>query len=147
MAMMARFCLAAFAALLFCGGAARAERGACKADVEKHCKGVKMGGGRIAACLRSHEADLSAECKEAQHEWKEAMAHISEACKEDKAKFCADVKPGGGRIKRCMRKHRKELSEKCQGAFMEERRKHRRGRRGGEKREGAGEKPEGGDKE
>jgi hypothetical protein len=36
---------------------------ACKADVEKLCQGVQPGGGRIRACLKSHEADLSEGCK------------------------------------------------------------------------------------
>jgi len=36
---------------------------ACKADSEKYCKSVEVGSGRVLRCLKSHEADLSAECK------------------------------------------------------------------------------------
>ena len=38
---------------------------ACKADVEKLCSGVEPGNGRIAACLKQNEAQVSAACKEA----------------------------------------------------------------------------------
>jgi len=34
----------------------------CAADVQKFCKDVKRGGGRVIACLKSHQSDLSAAC-------------------------------------------------------------------------------------
>ena len=40
-------------------------RTACKADVEKLCSDVSPGSGRILACLRQNEAQVSAACKEA----------------------------------------------------------------------------------
>jgi hypothetical protein len=40
-------------------------RSACKDDVEKLCPGVQPGGGRIVACLKQNEAQLSAACKDA----------------------------------------------------------------------------------
>jgi Golgi apparatus protein 1 len=48
---------------------AAAKRGnrinACQADIDKLCKDVPRGGGRLAECLRSHSSQLSAACKEA----------------------------------------------------------------------------------
>lgn len=35
----------------------------CEADLEKHCKGLMPGGGRLMRCLRSHESEISTECK------------------------------------------------------------------------------------
>jgi len=35
----------------------------CKDDIAKHCPTVAAGGGRLAACLRSHDAELSEACK------------------------------------------------------------------------------------
>ena len=39
-------------------------KGACKADVEKFCKDIKPGGGRIIACIKSNKDRLSQECKD-----------------------------------------------------------------------------------
>ncbi len=36
-----------------------------------------------------------------------------QACAADKDKFCADVKPGGGRILDCLAGHKAELVEAC----------------------------------
>ena len=35
----------------------------CKKDVEKFCKDIKPGEGRVHDCLRKHHKVLSAECK------------------------------------------------------------------------------------
>ncbi len=34
-------------------------------------------------------------------------------CADDAAKFCKDVKPGGGRMARCLKEHENELSPAC----------------------------------
>lgn len=41
---------------------------------------------------------------------------IAASCKGDRAKFCAEVKPGGGRIKACYEAHKDQLSKACQDA-------------------------------
>jgi hypothetical protein len=43
---------------------AEAVKKACKADAEKLCKKVTPGKGRVLACLRAHQVELSADCKE-----------------------------------------------------------------------------------
>ena len=40
-------------------------RVACKPDVDRLCPGIQRGGGRIVACLKQNEAQLSAACKDA----------------------------------------------------------------------------------
>ena len=37
----------------------------CRTDVESLCAGVQPGHGRIAACLKQNEAQVSAPCKDA----------------------------------------------------------------------------------
>lgn len=36
----------------------------CAADYKKLCPDVRMGGGRIVRCLKEHQADLSAPCRQ-----------------------------------------------------------------------------------
>jgi hypothetical protein len=40
-------------------------RVACKPDADRLCPGTQPGGGRIVACLKQNNAQLSAACKEA----------------------------------------------------------------------------------
>lgn len=37
--------------------------GACKEDIDKYCKGVKVGENGLKACLHKHMAELSDACK------------------------------------------------------------------------------------
>lgn len=43
---------------------AKEARDACQEDVQKNCKDVKPGGGRILQCLKAHESALSPQCRE-----------------------------------------------------------------------------------
>ncbi len=37
---------------------------ACKQDIQRNCKDVQPGGGRIVQCLKAHESTLSPQCRE-----------------------------------------------------------------------------------
>ena len=45
-------------------------------------------------------------------------------CKEDRAKFCADVKKGKGRIKNCLKAHKDELTPACQQKLEKAEKRH-----------------------
>ncbi len=93
----------------------------CKPDIEKFCKEVKPGEGRILQCLKENHDKLSGECKqtmaEAKEKMQEKMKEAQEACKEDVEEFCKDVQPGEGRIMQCLKKHEEHISKKCKNAF------------------------------
>jgi len=106
--------VAAFVAMT--AGAAKAQENnwPCKTDADKFCKGVEPGGGRILACLKQHQADLSAECKAKGLQRKVETDPAAEPCRTDLDKFCPDVKGGPAEKIRCLKEHEKDLSESCE---------------------------------
>ncbi len=93
-------------------------RGACKADVEKLCKDVKPGEGRIAKCLKRNEADVSPGCKDAMAQMHDKMQAFMEACGDDAKQYCQGVKRGHGRILKCLKENEAKLSEGCRTAMQ-----------------------------
>ena len=85
----------------------------CADDIEKYCKEIKPGGGRIMNCLKAHEAELSASCRGKIRELQGIIKDCEQACAGDIAQFCKDVQPGGGGIMKCLRERDKELSPSC----------------------------------
>ena len=53
----------------------------------------------------------------------EGMQQMRQACAADAKKFCAQVKPGGGRILACLEEHSKEISPEC-SSVLEKRTQH-----------------------
>jgi hypothetical protein len=98
--------------------------GACRADVEKLCKGIQPGGGRIAMCLKQHESELSSGCREAVAEAKDKIREFAEVCKPDAEKLCKGVQPGQGRIARCLAEHKDQLSAGCREKIVRAESRH-----------------------
>jgi hypothetical protein len=59
-ALASGFALALAAPVLSAGSG----KGPCAQDAAKYCKDVKPGEGRVAACLKEHESDLSQACRD-----------------------------------------------------------------------------------
>ena len=97
--------------------------GACAGDIAKFCKDLQPGGGRIAKCLKDHEKELSATCKEEVAEVQKRWNETAQACHDDVLKFCKDAQPGGGRIAKCLKEHQSELSPECQERWLKQRKK------------------------
>lgn len=85
----------------------------CNEDIAKYCGDVQPGEVRIARCISENKDNLSVECREAITQVRQDAEAIFVSCHEDQNKFCADVEPGQGRIMRCMREHREQLSDQC----------------------------------
>lgn len=113
------FMATAFLSGLLLGGFVRADNHErpCKADFEKFCKDVK-GRGQKMACLAQHKEELSPACKAKAESVREHAKEAKDACQDDVKKFCADTKPGGGAIIKCLKGHEAELSEACKGQFQ-----------------------------
>jgi hypothetical protein len=92
-------------------------KGACKADIEKFCKDIKPGGGRIWACLKSNGDRVSQECVNHMALAREKSREFHQACKGDAEKFCKGVAAGKGRIISCLKSHEAELSDACAAVF------------------------------
>ncbi|HUH65056.1 MAG TPA: cysteine rich repeat-containing protein [Syntrophales bacterium] len=92
-------------------------KGACKADIEKFCKDIKPGKGRIWACLKSNGDRLSRECADHIAQAQERNREFLQACRGDAAKFCKGVTAGKGGIISCLKSHEAELSPACAAAF------------------------------
>ena len=80
----------------------------CVADAQKLCPDVKPGGGRIAACLKEHKDQVSAQCKARIAQFREE----AESCKADVEKLCPNTKPGPER-RACMQQHKDQVSPEC----------------------------------
>lgn len=92
-------------------------KGPCRADVAKFCKEVKPGHGRLAQCMKQHEAELSPACSDYIYEGKEKARDFAKACRPDAEKLCKDVKPGHGRVYRCLKANEAQLSPDCGAHF------------------------------
>ncbi len=94
--------------------------GPCKADFEKFCKDIKPGQGRIAKCMKAHESELSPACRDKIEDDKEKAQAFVKACKPDTDKLCRGVKPGNGRLARCLKQNESLLSVPCK-TFLQKR--------------------------
>eukprot|EP00878_Enallax_costatus_P007022 GHUV01007359.1.p1 GENE.GHUV01007359.1~~GHUV01007359.1.p1 ORF type:complete len:595 (+),score=136.49 GHUV01007359.1:1595-3379(+) len=82
---------------------------ACRVDVDKYCKDVEPGGGRVHACLRHQMNYLSDRCK-AEEQKLQALEYrdirlrpkLAKICSEERAVYCKDVKPGKARVVTCL---------------------------------------------
>jgi len=96
-------------------GQARAEnkKGPCRQDAERLCPDMKPGPGNFNKCLKEHASELSPACKERLSKLKARLVEWQKACGSDVKSYCADVKPGGGKIVRCLQQHEEKLSPAC----------------------------------
>ena len=97
-------------------GASAQATGACAGDIEKFCQGVQQGEGRIAKCIAQHKEELSPGCKARLEEAAKQLKGVQKACEDDIMAFCEGVKPGGGRIAKCLKANESKLSPQCKAS-------------------------------
>jgi hypothetical protein len=94
----------------------------CFPDMQKFCRGVEPGQGRIRDCLIEHSAELSSECKTQMEAGRGIFSQrtpgagggqpLRPACSEDLREHCAGERGRAERLK-CLRAHESELSDAC----------------------------------
>lgn len=96
----------------------------CKTELESYCKDVTPGEGRVLACLYAFGDKLSAGCEYALYEASAQLEHfiqtvnyLAQECNDDLEKYCADIKPGEGRLLDCLEKNKDGVSSRCKQAF------------------------------
>jgi hypothetical protein len=108
---------------MFVTPANSAEKTPCSEDISKFCQDFPPGKAAIANCLELHEKELSAACREyrskmtgRREEIRAEMAarvRFRQACRDDMAKFCRDVKPDLEAVVQCLDGHENELTGPC----------------------------------
>jgi outer membrane protein OmpA-like peptidoglycan-associated protein len=95
----------------------------CAKDIEKSCKGVPLGGGRMQQCLESKQAAVSAQCKSSfaqvialTNRRAHARATIRSICANDIKRLCAGIQEGDGNMVDCFFKVQKNVSPACRKA-------------------------------
>ncbi len=96
----------------------------CGADVQRFCKSITPGEGRVVACLISHSDKIAPRCRLTAFLAGKALAdnvvrldRLAFACGADIKSLCYDTYPGGGRIYDCLRKNRAKLLPGCRQAM------------------------------
>jgi len=100
------------------GAGAAATPRPCSEELEKFCKDVTPGLGKMVICLAEHRKELSPSCSE---KVDNAIAKLEQAkkdCAADIASFCPNVTPGGGRLVDCLKKKSDQLAPACRAHVM-----------------------------
>jgi hypothetical protein len=98
----------------------------CENEITTYCKEVTPGEGRALACLYAHEDKLSGQCEYALYDAAAqleraltALTYVANECRDDLTSYCADIKPGEGRLLQCMEKNDAKLSKRCKQAMKD----------------------------
>jgi hypothetical protein len=80
---------------------------ACRSDFTKFCSDVEPGGGRIVACLKQHQNDLTPACK--------STVDQLAGCGDEVRRICGTAS-GRSELQECMKTHSNEFSATCRAA-------------------------------
>ena len=98
----------------------------CQKELSAYCKDVTPGEGHILACLYAVEDQLSPKCEYAFYDsinqLDRTLTDLSYAiseCRDDLKAYCAEVKPGEGRLLDCINRNEAKVSARCKQAMQD----------------------------
>jgi hypothetical protein len=98
----------------------------CDKELKTYCKDVTPGEGRGLACLYAFSDKLSTKCEYALYDAAaqlerviNALAYTANECRDDLKAYCADIKPGEGRLLQCIEKNDAKISKRCKQAMKD----------------------------
>ncbi len=83
----------------------------CSEDLARFCNG--SGEVNVVLCLKQHEDDLSASCRDMLQAVQKRIDEVKRACSTDIDKLCKGIETGRGRIAECLNGHASELTPAC----------------------------------
>ncbi len=98
----------------------------CKEELQKYCKDVSPGEGRVLACLYAHGDKLSGRCEYALYDAASqleravaALSYVVNECSSDLKQYCSGVAAGQGRLLECIQKNDAKVSNRCKQAVKD----------------------------
>jgi hypothetical protein len=93
--------------------------GPCAETVNKYCKDVAPGEGRIMKCLNDHRDDQSMACKDWLQEQNKSLKELNTVCPEEIFNLCSSVASDGIRLYRCLEGNYFALKSNCREKLRE----------------------------
>lgn len=98
----------------------------CQQELTTFCKDVTPGEGRILACLYAFQDKLTPRCEYALYDsmsqLDRTLTNLSYAiseCRSDLETYCAEIKPGEGRLLDCLNRNETKISNRCNYALKD----------------------------
>lgn len=89
---------------------AQSAQRACRGDFAQFCKGIQPGQGRVLACLREHQDQLSPNCKSSLDSAQTCADHARQLCGSNAG---VDQARDRQAIRQCLQQRRDELPANC----------------------------------
>lgn len=97
----------------------------CQEELTTYCKDVTPGDGKILACLYAYHDKLSPQCEYGLYDSAAQLGRVfndfsyaAAECRDDMINYCAEIKPGEGRMVECLSKHESKVSSRCNTALQ-----------------------------
>ncbi len=90
----------------------------CDGDIDKYCGDIQPGQKEITSCLNSQDGQISFQCRNWLRVYASIVDDLDNACGASARDFCRDVRPGFGRVAKCLSSDYDRLPEDCRRALQ-----------------------------